>query len=191
MNLRNLGRIASKLTQSLKIQLVHSCVHSFLDNYYAVFGSLSEASLQKLQKVQNSAVRFIFGLYGKDKRQSITPYLQKLHFLPVRFRIMYKISMIVFKCINNLAPTYLSSLINIRHPNNHKLRLDNDFFLLTVPSKPNLTKTESAFIYSAPRIWNKLPYTIRSMSEINAFKSALKTFYFKNAFCDIRSEELI
>ena len=128
MNLRNLGRIGSKLSEPLKIQLVHSCVHSFIDNYNSVFGALSEVNLHKLQKIQNNGVRFIFGIYGKNKRQSITPYLQKLHFLPVRYRIKYKICTTVFKCINNLAPKYLSDMVSIRNPNNHQLRLDDDFF---------------------------------------------------------------
>ena len=192
MNLRNLGRIGSKLTQSIKIQLVHSCVHSFLDNYNAVFGSLSESNLKKLQKVQNAAVRFIFSLYGKNKYQSITPYLQQLHFLPVRYRIKYKICVTVYKCINNLAPTYLSSMISLRTPNVHQLRLDNDFFLLSTPPTPNLSKTEAAFSYSSPRIWNELSYKLRSMSTIEAFKKSLKTYYFTQAFqSTLTNDELL
>ena len=85
INLRKLGRLDSKLSKPLKVQLVHSCILSLLDNYNSVFGCISESSLHKLQKVQNSAVRFIFGLYGKQKWQSISPYLKELHFLPVGY----------------------------------------------------------------------------------------------------------
>ena len=43
-------------------------------------------------------------------RQSITPYLQKLHFLPRRFRVDFKVCLIVNKCINNQAPECLKSM---------------------------------------------------------------------------------
>ena len=112
----------------------------------------------------------------------MTPLLKELHFLPVRYRILFKISLLVFKCINNLAPLYLSELINIRNNNCYSVRLDNDFFMLTHPPPPRYSKTESAFSYSAPKTWNDLPFSLRSMSELSAFKSALKTHYFKRAF---------
>ena len=43
--------------------------------------------------------------------KALTPYLKKLHFLPVKIRIKFKITFMVFKCMNNIAPDYLSSLI--------------------------------------------------------------------------------
>ena len=73
MSLRNLHRIGSKLTKELKIQLVYSCVLSHLDYCNSVLGCISEAQLKTLQKIQNNAVRFIFGLKGKDYHKPITP----------------------------------------------------------------------------------------------------------------------
>ena len=182
MNLRNIGRIGTKLTKQLKIQLVHSCIHSILDNGNATFGSLTAAQLYKLQKIQNAAVRFIFGLRGKQRFQSISPFLKELHFLPVKYRILYKISLMVFKCINNIAPKYLSNLLHLRNIGSHSLRLDNDYFHLSLPSAPKLAKTEGAFSYIGPKTWNELPYRIRAMTDVTAFKSLLKTHYFKRAF---------
>ena len=182
LNLRNLGKIASHLTKELKIQLVHSNVLSFIDYCNAVYGALSESNLQKLQKIQNNAVRFIFGIYGKERRQSITPYLKKLHFLPVRYRIKYKIALLVYKCLNNLAPMYLIELLSLRDTKRQSLRLDNDFYLLKVPPAPQFTRTEGAFSHSGPRIWNELPFSLRCINEIGAFKTLLKTTLFNTAF---------
>jgi exonuclease III len=182
LSIRDLGRIGSHLSKALKIQLVHSNVLSVIDYCNAVYGALSEANLQKLQKIQNNAVRFIFGIYGKDKWQSITPYLKELHFLPVRFRIKYKIVLLVFKCINNLAPSYLSELVNLRDTKRHSLRKDNDFYWLKVPSAPQFSRTEGAFSHCAPKLWNELPYEIRCLTEIDSFKKELKTHYFNIAF---------
>jgi hypothetical protein len=188
-NLMNLGRIGSKLSRNLKIQMVHSSIHSFLDSCNSVFGALSDTHVRKLQKIQNAAVRFIFGLYGKDKRKSLTSYFKEIHFLPVRFRIRFKICTTVFKCINNLAPKYMSDMLTIRVPNRHQLRTDNDYFLLATPPKPALARTESAFCLSGPKTWNELPYELRARSEYAAFKIILKTYYFKQAFADSLTED--
>ena len=58
-NLRNLGRIGSKLTHNLKIQLVHSLIHSILDYCNSTFGALTEIQIRKLQMIQNAGARFI------------------------------------------------------------------------------------------------------------------------------------
>ena len=182
LSLRDLRRIGAKLSRKLKIQLVHSNVLSTIDYCNSAYGALSEANLQKLQKIQNNAVRFIFGIYGKDKWNPISPYLKELHFLPVRYRIKYKIVLLVFKCINNSAPSYLSDLVHLRDTKRHSLRLDNDFYRLKVPPSPQFARTEGAFSHCAPKLWNELPYSIRCISEIDCFKKVLKTHYFDLAF---------
>ena len=185
INQRNLYRIGSKLPHELKVQLVYSNILCFLDYCNAVYSRLTESNLQKLQKIQNTAVRFIFGICGKRRNDSISPYLKKLHFLPIRFRIKYKIALLVFKCINNLAPDYLKDLISLREIKRRSSRLDNDFFMLKKPSKCNFSRSDAAFSHSGPEIWNSLPYELRSLSSIDIFKSRLKTHFFNLAFEDV------
>ena len=71
VNQRNIGRIGSKLTKDLKIQMVHAFIHSILDSCNSAYGAITRQQLQKLQKVQNSAVRFVYGLYGKRRQKPI------------------------------------------------------------------------------------------------------------------------
>ena len=139
----------------------------------------------QLAKIQNNAARFIFGLYGKKIREPIMPYLKKLHFLPVRFRIKFKISLPAFKCLNNIAPQYLQGHINLREVRRQSSRLDDDFYLLKVPPAPHFRRTDAAFMFCGPKIWNELPYSVRSLSSVECFKNALKTFYFHLAFDNI------
>ena len=185
MNLRNYYRIGSKLTHSLKVQLVHGGVLFLIDYCNAVYGGLSEEDLQRLQKVQNSAVRFIFGLKLSD-RQHIMPYLKQLHFLPVKHRIQYKLCVMVFKCINNMAPTYLTELINMRETKQQAVRLDDDFYVLKRPPAPNFRQTEAAFCLSGPAAWNALPYNIRCQANFQKFKGTLKQYYFNEVFKNVR-----
>ena len=184
LNQRNLRRIGARLTHDLKVQLVHSNILSIIDYCNAVYGVLTEKNIHKLQKIQNNAVRFIFKLYGKEKQKHIMPYLKKLHFLPIRFRIKFKAALLVFKCLNNIAPTYLCNMIELRDIRRRSVRLDDDYYIVKVPKPPNFTRTFGAFSYQGPKIWNELPYSIRCMTDIEYFKRDLKTYYFDIAFRD-------
>ena len=62
------------------------------------------------------------------------------------------------------------------------MRLDDDFFILKIPHKPNFSRTEAAFQYNGPIVWNSLPYGIRSIPDIVKFKKCLKTYYYELAF---------
>ena len=121
-------------------------------------------------------------LLQKCQALLLQPHLKRLHFLPVRFRIKFKIALLVFKCLNNLAPHYLINLLNVRNNNPHNLRVDNDFFILETPPPANLRNTYGALSYCGPSIWNSLPYTLRCLSDINLFKTRLKTHFFELAF---------
>ena len=162
--------------------MVHGCIHSILDYCNAAYFGLNKYELKKLQGVQNASVRFIYGLRGKDRFQSITPFLKKLHFLPVEYRIMFKIALLTFKCLNNLAPQYLKDMISLKAYSRKCLRIDDDFYQLHQPPEPRCSHSRGAFSYSAPRVWNQLPYALRSMSSVDGFKSALKTHLFRKAF---------
>ena len=69
--------------------------------------------LHKLQLVQNCAARLIL---GGGKYEHITPLLRELHWLPVEHRINFKLLLITFKALNNLAPSYVSNLLHVYTP---------------------------------------------------------------------------
>ena len=128
----------------------------------------------KLQKLQNFAAKVIL---GKSLYDHVTPCLIHLHWLPIKFRINYKISLLVFKCLNGLAPSYLSNLVEIYVPSRN-LRSINQYKL-----KTNVTKFKTlgdrSFSSAAPSVWNALPLELRREKSIDIFKKNLKTFYFK------------
>ena len=174
--LSNFWRNADKLTHDLKLQLVTAYILPLIDYCNITFTAASKLHVNKLQKLLNSAVRFIFNLTGKKYRYSITPYMKKLHILPVESRIKYKISLTVYKCIHDLAPSYLQQLIQPRITYSH-LRSANDVYALET-TMPCSKYGQSAFSYVAPKEWNKLPQDIKLAPSIDCFKKRLKSFYF-------------
>ena len=59
-------------------------------------------NLNKLQRIQNSLARVIT---NTSKYQHITPSLKKLHWLPIKQRIDYKICLLTYKTLTNQQPT--------------------------------------------------------------------------------------
>jgi len=68
---------------------------------------LPKKSIAPLQRVQNAAARLI-----TRTRKHITPILKDLHWLPVAEQIKYKVLMLTYRTVNNLAPVYLQYLIH-------------------------------------------------------------------------------
>ncbi len=134
-------------------------------------------ALARLQVVQNAAARL---LTGTRKHEHITPILFSLKWLPVRFRIEYKLLVFVFKSLNGLAPTYLDALVK-RHTSARSLR-SSDQQLLTIPRARLKLKGDRAFSVAGPKLWNLLPVSIRSAQTISSFKSLLKSYLLTQAF---------
>ena len=63
---------------------------------------------------------------NESKYCHITPLLVDLHWLPVKFRIEFKILLIVFKIFKGLAPSYLSFLITPKPVSKYNLRSSSD-----------------------------------------------------------------
>ncbi len=84
-----------------------------IDYCNSLYLGISQSSLNRLQIVQNAAARV---LTGARKREHITPVLQSLHWLSVRYRIHFKVLLLVFKSLNGLAPSYLSDMLMDHQP---------------------------------------------------------------------------
>ena len=165
-----------RLTVDLKLSLVTSYILPLIDYCNIACLAATNSFMYKLQKLLNSAVRFIFNLTGERRKLSITPYLKKLHILPVEYRIKYKVCLLVYKCFHDKAPAYLKNLIRPRISYAH-LRSDADFYTLET-IVPNTTYGESSFSYIAPVEWNSLPQDVRLCPSLETFKKHLKSYYF-------------
>ena len=114
------------------------------------------------------------------KHEHISPVLQKLHWLPVEQRIIFKILLMTLKYLNSIAPSYLSDLVT-RYIPKRNLRSANGHRLFDV--KYNLHNYGfRSFSVASPQLWNDLPLVIRSCESLNDFKKKLKTYLLRKAF---------
>ena len=110
----------------------------------------------------------------------ITPVLIQLHWLPVHFRILFKVLLIVYKTLNGMAPLYITELLSYRTCS--RMLRSTDQKLLVILKSKLITYGDRAFSVAAPKLWNELPLDLRSLDSINLFKKNLKTDLFKKAY---------
>lgn len=134
-------------------------------------------STNSTERVQNTVALLIAGSKQYDH---IKPALQKLHWLPVETRIIYKLILITFKILHGLSPEYLSSLLQEYHP--PRILRSSSKSLLTVPTMNSVTYSERTFSFCAPTLRNSLPDSLKSAASLSSFKSALKTFLFRKFY---------
>ena len=112
----------------------------------------------------------------------IATVLCSLHWLPVKFRIDFKILLLTFKAIYGHAPGYLTDLIAIKVQTRYTLRSASSLTLNHPSVKLKKTLGDRAFSSAAPILWNSLPLHIRLVDNFERCKSVLKTHLFKLAF---------
>ena len=132
---------------------------------YMGMGSRSRRSSAKIQRVQMCVI------FMKSKYCHITLLLKELHWLPVTFRIQFKVILITFKVVHDMAPSHISGLLRVRQNTKYSFRSNNKI-LLTPPLKKSAATTgDRSSTMAAPILWNSLPLESRNIHKLDKFKS--------------------
>ena len=176
--LHNIAKIRHCLTVNACKTIVHALVTSKLDYGNGVLFGINERLINKLQMTQNSAARLIMRQRSRDH---ITPVLIALDWLTIRYRIIYKILVLTFLAIHNLAP---ADLISAYEPGRQLHSASRS--LLTVPGHNLERFGRRSYSVNGPHLWNDLPDNLRLIviDSVALFKGHLKTHLFKAAFSD-------
>ena len=158
--------------------IIQSLVISRIDYSHALFVGAPKYVMNRLQRVQNMVARLVS---GQGLYDHITETRFDLHWLPVIERVHFKVLLLTYKAMNNLAPSYLTELLNIYKPGRTLRPRSNH--MLVIPKTKGKTYDKS-FYYMAPVLWNNLPTHIRSADTITSFRSLLKTHLFRNTYPD-------
>ena len=141
---------------------------------------LPKVATQRMQSIINTTAGLITGVRKYDH---ITPVLKELHELKIDERINYKIDLQMYVCLSNEGFAYLTrDLVPVSSlPEKQRLRSAKSKDVV-----PNKHKRKSLglrrFSVSGPKLWNSLPYSLKSSSSTKSFCRALKTYLFNKSF---------
>jgi hypothetical protein len=160
-----LARLRNKLSMSTK-KLVYNCIVApHFDYCSTVLWKTSEENLDKLQKLQNNAMRSILNC----KRRASSRYmLRKIGWLDIRQKIELNILVMVKKIVNKELPSYLTAEIEyVNEVHNYPTRNRNNLYVKPVSSAFG----EKSLYKSGFQLYNNLPNHVKSAIKTNEFKS--------------------
>jgi hypothetical protein len=170
-HLRNIKGVQKYLPNDILEGLIHAFVSSKLDFCNSLMHGLPDCHVRRLRNIQNNAAR----LLTKTKiRENITPVLFRLHWLPVEQRCKFKILILVHRVVYTGLPKYL----NVQKKTFSRTTRLSGTLVLEVPMTKQKTLSCRTFTHAAPKLWNELPNQLRSISDHQLFKAALKTHLF-------------
>ncbi len=193
----SIRRIRRFLTREATETLIHAFIFSHLDYCNSLLYDLPDYQIRKLQRIQNMAARLVFQL---PKFSHVTPLMFELHWLPVAYRIKFKLLLFTFKGIQGTAPKYICDMFQVyssqyslrRKSTIDDIKFENgnvaepirhqDIIYLHVPKTKRVTFEQRSLPVAGPELWNSLPVSLRRTTELDDFKKQLKTYLFKIAY---------
>ena len=138
----------------------------------------------KLQSIQNTLACIVT---NHRKYAHVTPILQKLHWLPVKYRCIFKTATLVYKFLHSGSPSYFEPFLSFSScPYSTRHSHPDRQYLTVPPFHSSVFKSAKhfghSFAFDAPKIWNDLPQDARSATSVASFRKKLKTYLFAKAY---------
>ena len=169
LHMRDLRRIRKYLTAEVAILAANALVSSRLDYCNSLFRGLSGFNQYKLQSIQNTLARIVT---NHRKYAHVTPILQKLHWLPVRYHCIFKTATLVYKFLHSGSPSYFEPFLSFSScPYSTRHSHPDRQFLTVPPFHSSVFKLAKhfghSFAFDAPKIWNDRPKRWRGIPSWN------------------------
>lgn len=174
-------RLKNFLPVKTKIFLVNALLVPIIDYADVCFVDLNADQLNKLDRLLNTCIRFIFGLRKFDH---VSEFRAKLKWLPIRERRSVRILCLLYSILNNpVTPDYLKeSFTYVSDTHVRELRSSSNL-LLAFPAHDTSFRGNS-FTVAAVRLWNALPTEIKKTTSKDAFKHQIRSYFIKKYFSE-------
>ena len=139
----------------------------------------SSKSLNKVESLLKRALRFLH----KGSVSSYEKLLQKAGKESVKVNRLRSLCIEIYKSINNMNPTYMNEIFKLRKisravRSNYKLNLD-------VPTINQVSFGDKSLRYYGPKIWNSLPFHIKSSKNLEAFENIITNWNGVSCKCKV------
>lgn len=173
-SLHSLRRLQNFLPLNTKLSLARSLLLPLLDYGDVALLDLREELLDKLERLQNVCIRYIFGLRKYDHVSQFRSQLQWLHIR--RRRDVHILSLLFNVLFTPTFPPYLSERFSfMAHGSGHRLRSSTNLSL-AFPLNKSRVYSQSFTVHSV-RLWNELPLSVRQSPSVASLREKLKKLW--------------
>ena len=138
--------------------ILNSLVFSKLFYCLTVWSGTSKENIHKLKLVQSFP-----GRIHTKKFDQITPVLHELGLLTTEELLCLRGVPIIFKCLNGLAPNYLSTK-SVKRPETHSHCTRQNL------PQCRASAAQCSFRFVVSKYWNSLPNDIRNATSVEVFE---------------------
>lgn len=171
LTLRSLYRLKNFLPMNTKRILVQALLLPIIDYGDVCYIDLNRNLVNRLDRIINNCVRFIFGLRKFD---SVISYRSKIKILSIDQRRQIRVLCTLFSILfDPTVPSYLKSLFQFQYASHPRNLRSTDTLTLHVPLCHTNFLSQS-FTSQAVRYWNTLPTDIRNADSKFCFKCRVK-----------------
>ena len=178
-HLRRLRQLRDVVCCSTMQQLLSAFVLSRLDYCNAVLSELPSTTLDPMRRSSqccSPSRRWSWSSRPNDRTNEEAPLVA--NHIPYQFQVMST----MYAAVTGQCPQYIRDIVHPLStlPGRNRLRADASG-QFDIP-RTRTVFGERAFSVAGPREWNTLPQDITDITNREAFKRALKTYYFKLAY---------
>ena len=161
-------RLSKSLDTKSKMAIYNTFILSNFSYCPLVWACCGKTNIQRLEKLQRRALRFVFNDFESDHEQLLlkagrhTLLIDRIRTLAIE----------VFKCVHNISPNYMCNMFK-RQITPYELRDSNK---LQLPKFRTITYGFKTFSYIGAKLWNILPPHIKGATDVHEFKTLLRTW---------------
>ena len=166
--LNSIKRLKRHFDIETKKHLTKTFVLSQFNYCPLVWHFCGNASIHKMEKIQERALRFVFNDYRSEYNELLETNGESTLYL----KRVQKMAQEVYKAINNQSPKYVKELLserNSRYSNRRPLDL-------YIPRVNQQKFGYRSYKFEAPSLWNTLPLEIRKAENFHEFKQLINSW---------------
>lgn len=173
-SLRALYRFKNFLPFKIKLMLVQALILPIIDYGDVCYLDLNADLLNKLDRLLNNCIRFIFNLRKYDH---VSTYRSEINFLPIRERRnLHALTALHSILTCPTPPSYLTQYFKYLHSSHDKdLRSSNNLLLHCPTHHSSLVR--SSFVVQSVQLWNSLPLNVRMITDRLTFKIKVRQLF--------------
>ena len=170
-----LRRLSKILPKETLIYLYNSIIKPHFDYCLTVWGNCLEGDINKLQRLQNRIARIVSNNF--DYNTPGITIVHELKWFNIRELRDFKINCLMFKCLNNECPNYLSDKFNLCKDVNVYTTRSTTGNNLCIPTFNKERCRRQAFSVKGPILFNELPGCVKDAPSFSSFKSRYKKMF--------------